>query len=88
VRDGDVRQVIETARKNILPVQKLVILLRCQRPQSLLTMLKLADSFILYRITLHNTFTQKFKSLLTEYPTVDIKAMDFPVGRHDEPLWR
>jgi hypothetical protein len=35
----------------------------------------------------HNTFTQKLKLLLAEYPTIDIKAMGFPAGWHNEPLW-
>lgn len=35
-----------------------------------------------------NTFKQKLKSLLTEYPIVDVAAMGFPKLWYNEPLWR
>ena len=34
-----------------------------------------------------NTFKQKLKSLLTEYPIVDVAAMGFPKLWYNEPLW-
>jgi hypothetical protein len=45
-------------------------------------MLKSAGRFILY------CFTQKLKSLLAEYPTIDVKAMGFPAGWQNELLWK
>lgn len=44
--------------------------------------------YLLFTVSPHNTFTQKLKSLLAEYPTVDIKAMGFPADWYAEPLWR
>jgi abortive infection bacteriophage resistance protein len=35
-----------------------------------------------------NTFKQDLMSLLTKYPTVDTRAMGFPVEWQEEPLWR
>jgi abortive infection bacteriophage resistance protein len=43
--------------------------------------------YLLFTVSPNNTFTQKLKSLLAEYPTIDIRAMGFPAGWHDEPLW-
>jgi abortive infection bacteriophage resistance protein len=44
--------------------------------------------YLLFTVSPNNTFTQKLKSLLTEYPTIDIKAMGFPVNWQQEPLWK
>jgi abortive infection bacteriophage resistance protein len=44
--------------------------------------------YFLFTVSPHNTFTQKLKLLLAEYPTIDIKAMGFPADWHDESLWR
>jgi abortive infection bacteriophage resistance protein len=44
--------------------------------------------YLLFTVSPNNTFTQKLKSLLTEYPTIDIRAMGFPVNWHNEPLWQ
>jgi len=44
--------------------------------------------YMLCTVSPNNTFTQKLKSLLAEYPTIDIKAMGFPVDWHTEPLWQ
>ena len=35
-----------------------------------------------------NTFKHKLKSLLSEYPIVDVAAMGFPKLWYNEPLWR
>ena len=35
-----------------------------------------------------NSFTLKFKSLLKEYPNIDIAAMGFPEDWENEPLWK
>ena len=35
----------------------------------------------------NNGFVQEFKQLLEQYPEVDVKAMGFPNGWEDEPLW-
>jgi len=43
--------------------------------------------YLLFTISSNNTFTQKLKSLLAMYPTIDIKAMGFPVNWQNEPLW-
>jgi abortive infection bacteriophage resistance protein len=42
--------------------------------------------YLLFTVSPNNTFTQKLKSLLSEYPTIDIRAMGFPVGWENEPL--
>ncbi|MDR3184017.1 MAG: Abi family protein [Prevotellaceae bacterium] len=44
--------------------------------------------YLLCTVSPNNRFTQKLKSLLAEYPTIDIKAMGFPVNWQDEPLWQ
>ena len=44
--------------------------------------------YLLFTISPNNTFTPKLKSLLTEYQTVDIKAMGFPADWQSEPLWQ
>jgi abortive infection bacteriophage resistance protein len=44
--------------------------------------------YFLFTVSPHNTFTQKLKLLLAEYPTVDIKAMGFPADWQEEPLWK
>jgi abortive infection bacteriophage resistance protein len=44
--------------------------------------------YLLFTVSPNNTFTQKLKSLLTEYPTIDVKAMGFPDNWQNEPLWR
>jgi len=43
---------------------------------------------LLFTVSPNNTFTQKLKSLLAEYPTVDIRAMGFPADWESEPLWK
>jgi abortive infection bacteriophage resistance protein len=43
--------------------------------------------YLLYTVSPNNTFTKKLKSLLAEYPTIDIKAMGFPTNWKNEPLW-
>ncbi len=44
--------------------------------------------YLLFTVSPNNRFTEKLKSLLTEYPTVDIRAMGFPADWHTEPLWK
>ena len=44
--------------------------------------------YLLFTVSPNNTFTQKLKFLLADYPTVDIKAMGFPANWQDEPLWQ
>ena len=44
--------------------------------------------YLLFTVSPNNTFTQKLKSLLVEYPTVDIRAMGFPADWQNEPLWK
>jgi len=44
--------------------------------------------YLLFTVSPNSAFTQKLKSLLAEYPTIDIKAMGFPVGWYNEPLWK
>lgn len=36
----------------------------------------------------NNQFVKQFKSLLTNYPNVDTRAMGFPENWQNEPLWR
>ena len=44
--------------------------------------------YLLFTVSPNNTFTQKLKSLLAEFPTIDIKAMGFPANWRSEPLWQ
>ena len=44
--------------------------------------------YLLFTVSPNNTFTQKLKSLLDDFPTIDIKAMGFPPNWHNEPLWQ
>jgi hypothetical protein len=43
--------------------------------------------YFLSTVSPYSTFTQKFNLLLSEYPTIDSKAMGFPTGWQNEPLW-
>jgi abortive infection bacteriophage resistance protein len=43
--------------------------------------------YLLFTVSPKNRFTQKLKSLLSEYPTIDIKAMGFPTDWQNEQLW-
>lgn len=45
-------------------------------------------NYFLQTINPASQFKQKLKSLLTEYPQVDILAMNFPEDWEDQPLWR
>jgi abortive infection bacteriophage resistance protein len=44
--------------------------------------------YLLFTVSPNNRFTDKLKSLLAEYPTIDIKAMGFPANWETEPLWK
>jgi abortive infection bacteriophage resistance protein len=44
--------------------------------------------YLLFTVSPNNSFAQKLKSLLVEYPTVDICAMGFPANWQDAPLWQ
>jgi abortive infection bacteriophage resistance protein len=44
--------------------------------------------YLLFSVSPNDTFTQKLKSLLAEFPTIDIKAMGFPSNWQTEPLWQ
>ena len=43
---------------------------------------------LLFTVSPNNRFTQKLKSLLSEYPTIDVRAMGFPADWESEPLWK
>ncbi|MDR0971164.1 MAG: hypothetical protein LBM25_02115 [Bacteroidales bacterium] len=44
--------------------------------------------YILITISPDNTFTEKLKTLLSKYPTIDPFAMGFPYSWQNEPLWK
>ena len=44
--------------------------------------------YLLFTVSPNNRFTQKLKTLLAEYPTVDIRAMGFPADWQSEPIWK
>jgi len=44
--------------------------------------------YLLFTVSLNNQFLQKLKSLLAEYPTIDIRAMGFFADWKNEPLWK
>jgi abortive infection bacteriophage resistance protein len=44
--------------------------------------------YLLFTVSPNNRFTEKLKSLLVEFPTIDIRAMGFPPSWHTEPLWK
>ena len=44
--------------------------------------------YLLFTVSPNNAFAQKLKSLLVEYPTVDVCAMGFPANWQDAPLWQ
>ena len=43
--------------------------------------------YLLFTVSPNNTLTEKLKSLLSSYPSVDVKAMGFPDNWQDERLW-
>ena len=43
--------------------------------------------YLLFTVSPNNTFTQKLKSLLVDFPNIDTKAMGFPDNWLSEPLW-
>lgn len=45
-------------------------------------------AYLMDAIHPNNTFKQKLKSLLTEYPIVNVAAMGFPKLWYNEPLWK
>ncbi|MDR1950653.1 MAG: Abi family protein [Bacteroidales bacterium] len=44
--------------------------------------------YMLSAVSPNNTFTQKLKTLLAKYPTINIKAMGFPDDWQNEVLWK
>jgi abortive infection bacteriophage resistance protein len=44
--------------------------------------------YLLFTVSLDNCFTDKLKTLLAEYPTIDVCAMGFPANWEIEPLWK
>jgi len=44
--------------------------------------------YLLFTVSPNNHFTEKLKLLLAEYPTVDVRAMGFPVNWESELLWK
>jgi abortive infection bacteriophage resistance protein len=44
--------------------------------------------YLLFTVSPNNRFALKLKSLLAEYPTIDIRAMSFPADWENEPLWK
>ncbi|MDR3132626.1 MAG: Abi family protein [Prevotellaceae bacterium] len=44
--------------------------------------------YLLFTVSPNNSFTQKLKSLLAEYPSIDVRAMGFPVNWQNAPLWQ
>ena len=43
--------------------------------------------YLLFTVFPKNTLTEKLKSLLLEFPNIDIRAMGFPSNWRSEPLW-
>ncbi|MDR3181055.1 MAG: Abi family protein [Prevotellaceae bacterium] len=44
--------------------------------------------YLLFTVSPNNSFTQKLKSVLEKYPTIDVRAMGFPSNWQEEPLWQ
>jgi len=44
--------------------------------------------YLLFTVSPNNMFTEKLKSLLSEFQTIDVRAMGFPANWHNEPLWK
>ena len=44
--------------------------------------------YLLFTVSPHNTFTDKLKTLIAKYPTVDIGAMGFPPDWEEEVFWQ
>lgn len=44
--------------------------------------------YLLQTVNPHNSFKERFKSLLIEFSNVDVAAMGFPVTWGNEPLWK
>lgn len=44
--------------------------------------------YFLQSVNPQNTFVIRFKSLIKKYPTIDIKAMGFPINWEQESLWQ
>jgi abortive infection bacteriophage resistance protein len=43
--------------------------------------------YLLFTVSPNNCFTEKLKSLLAKYQSVDIRAMGFPAAWQAESLW-
>jgi abortive infection bacteriophage resistance protein len=43
--------------------------------------------YLLFTVSPNNTFTQKLKTLMAAYPSIDIRAMGFPTNWQSEALW-
>ena len=44
--------------------------------------------YLLFTVSPNNRFTEKLKSLIAQFPTIDIRAMGFPANWQNEPLWK
>lgn len=44
--------------------------------------------YLLYTVSPQNKFKSKLKALMTQYPSIDISAIGFPVEWESEPLWQ
>jgi abortive infection bacteriophage resistance protein len=44
--------------------------------------------YLLFTVSPKNAFTHKLKSLLADFPGIDVRAMGFPKNWKNEPLWQ
>jgi abortive infection bacteriophage resistance protein len=44
--------------------------------------------YMLFSVSPNNRFAETLKSLMAEFPTIDIRAMGFSANWHTEPLWK
>ena len=44
--------------------------------------------YLLFTVSPNNRFTAKLKALLTDYHSIDVRAMGFPANWQSEPLWK
>ena len=44
--------------------------------------------YLLDIINPNHSFVERFKDLLSRYPSIDVRAMGFPAGWENEDIWK
>jgi len=45
-------------------------------------------NYLLQTVNPKNTFRNRFRDMIADYPNIDVKAMGFPIDWDKESLWK